>query len=72
MSAARNAGQVARYSPRSNMHILAHKRIEAEDSLDDYPTPPWATRALMEHLGPDEARRRQTVWVRPAPIAATW
>ena len=32
--------------------IMAH-RSEASDSLDDFPTPPWATRALMEHvLGP--------------------
>lgn len=25
-------------------------RIEAQDSLDDFPTPPWATRALIEHV----------------------
>ena len=25
-------------------------RIEAKDSLDDFPTPPWATRALLEHV----------------------
>ncbi|PHQ71755.1 MAG: methyltransferase [Sneathiella sp.] len=27
------------------------RRIEPHDSLDDYPTPPWATRALCEFLG---------------------
>lgn len=28
------------------------QRTEAKDSLDDFPTPPWATRALMEHVLP--------------------
>lgn len=28
---------------------VMQQRIEADDSLDDFPTPPWATRALMEH-----------------------
>lgn len=26
------------------------QRNEAKDSLDDFPTPPWATRALLEHV----------------------
>lgn len=26
------------------------QRVEALDSLDDFPTPPWATRALIEHI----------------------
>lgn len=26
------------------------RRVEAHDSLDDFPTPPWATRALCEFL----------------------
>ena len=26
------------------------QRTEAKTSLDDFPTPPWATRALMEHV----------------------
>lgn len=26
------------------------QRSEAADSLDDFPTPPWATRALLEHV----------------------
>jgi hypothetical protein len=32
------------------------QRNEALDSLDDFPTPPWATRALIEHVinKPDE------------------
>lgn len=26
------------------------QRVEPHDSLDDFPTPPWATRALVEHV----------------------
>ena len=29
-------------------------RIEPRNSLDDFPTPPWATRALMTHVLSDE------------------
>lgn len=33
------------------------QRFEPIDSPDDFPTPPWATRALIEHvIGPDEVR----------------
>lgn len=31
---------------------VAATRVEAEDSLDYFPTPPWATRALLEHAFP--------------------
>ena len=29
---------------------VMQQRTEPHDSLDDFPTPPWATRALCEHL----------------------
>jgi len=29
---------------------VMQQRAEAHDSLDDFPTPPWATRALIEHV----------------------
>ena len=29
---------------------VMQRRVEAHDSLDDFPTPPWATRALCEWL----------------------
>ena len=29
---------------------VMQRRVEAHDSLDDFPTPPWATRALLEQL----------------------
>lgn len=30
---------------------VMQRRVEAHDSLDDFPTPPWATRAIIEQLG---------------------
>lgn len=29
---------------------VMQRRVEAHDSLDDFPTPPWATRALCTHI----------------------
>lgn len=29
---------------------VMQRRVEAHDSLDDYPTPPWATRAICDQL----------------------
>lgn len=29
---------------------VMQRRAEADDSLDDFPTPPWAVRAMMEHV----------------------
>lgn len=38
--------------PHDN-YAVAAKRLDSKDSLDDFPTPPWATRALIEHvIGP--------------------
>ena len=38
-------------SKRQNTsHAVMAQRAEAADSLDDFPTPPWATRALLEHV----------------------
>lgn len=38
-------------------YAVAAKRVEGKDSLDDFPTPPWATRALIEHvIGPECVR----------------
>jgi hypothetical protein len=35
---------------QNTSHAVMQQRSEAHDSLDDFPTPPWATRALMEHV----------------------
>ena len=41
---------------RSQSHAVSAQRIEPKDSRDDFPTPPWATRALIEHIvGPKNA-----------------
>jgi hypothetical protein len=35
---------------QNRSHAVMAQRTEASDSLDDFPTPPWATRALMTHV----------------------
>lgn len=37
--------------PRGHNAVMS-SRVEAMDSLDFFPTPPWATRALCEHVLP--------------------
>lgn len=40
---------------QNTSHAVMAQRVEAKDSLDDFPTPPWATRALLENvIGPDK------------------
>ena len=36
------------------------QRVEPKSSLDDFPTPPWATRALLEHIVGTTALARMT------------
>lgn len=35
---------------QNTSHAVMAQRIEPMDSPDDFPTPPWATRALCEHI----------------------
>jgi hypothetical protein len=35
---------------QNTSHAVMAQRTEALDSPDDFPTPPWATRALLEHV----------------------
>ena len=35
---------------QNKSHAVMAQRVEARDSLDNFPTPPWATRALLEHI----------------------
>lgn len=35
---------------QNRSHAVMAQRLESRDSLDDFPTPPWATRALMTHV----------------------
>ena len=40
---------------QNKSHAVMAQRIEPKSSLDDFPTPPWATRGLIEHIiGVDE------------------
>lgn len=42
---------------QNTSHAVMAQRHEAADSPDDFPTPPWATRALIEHvIGRDRVR----------------
>lgn len=35
---------------QNTSHAVMAQRVEPADSPDDFPTPPWATRALIEHI----------------------
>lgn len=35
---------------QNTSHAVMQQRREASNSLDDFPTPPWATRALINHV----------------------
>ena len=35
---------------QNTSHAVMSQRTEPKDSRDDFPTPPWATRALMEYV----------------------
>lgn len=37
---------------QNTSHAVMSQRVEAHDSLDFFPTPPWATRALINHAMP--------------------
>lgn len=41
---------------------VMQRRVEAHDSLDDFPTPPWATRALCEYVIHAFDREEKEVW----------
>src|SRR5882757_9987274 len=35
---------------QNTSHAVMAQRSEPKDSPDDFPTPPWATRGLLEHV----------------------
>lgn len=43
-------------------HAVMQQRHEAHDSLDDFPTPPWATRALIDHVIDPAGVMGDTCW----------
>src|ERR1700732_3921459 len=51
---------------QNTSYAVMAPRIEAQDSLDDFPTPPWATRALIEHVLGGKKRVKSQVCLEPA------
>jgi hypothetical protein len=48
---------------QNRSHAVMQQRSEPNDSLDDFPTPPWGTRALIEYvLFPHLALGGDSVW----------
>jgi hypothetical protein len=48
---------------QNTSHAVMSQRVEARDSPDDFPTPPWATRGLIEHvIDKNEALAAMTCW----------
>jgi hypothetical protein len=51
---------------QNTSHAVMAQRIEPQDSPDDFPTPPWATRALIEHIIPNKEELRKLTCLEPA------
>ena len=51
---------------QNTSHAVMAQRNEPKDSPDDFPTPPWATRALLEHVLDDKATLRDMTCLEPA------
>lgn len=51
---------------QNTSHAVMAQRVEPQDSPDDFPTPPWATRALVEHILEDKAELRNMTCLEPA------
>jgi hypothetical protein len=51
---------------QNTSHAVMAQRTEAKNSLDDFPTPPWATRALIEHAISDKVGLRALTCLEPA------
>lgn len=51
---------------QNTSHAVMSQRVEPKDSLDYFPTPPWATRALCEWIagwiGREHMRRNLVAW----------
>lgn len=47
---------------QNTSHAVMAQRVEAGDSLDDFPTPPWATRAFLAHFFEAKDLSSDSVW----------
>ncbi|MEM7296368.1 MAG: SAM-dependent DNA methyltransferase [Pseudomonadota bacterium] len=52
---------MTRWGPNTSSAVM-QQRVEPHDSLDFFPTPPWATRALCERLTVLSPLHLQSVW----------
>jgi hypothetical protein len=51
---------------QNTSHAVMAQRIEPLDSPDDFPTPPWATRALLEYVLTDKENMASKTCLEPA------
>jgi hypothetical protein len=51
---------------QNTSHAVMAQRLEPKDSPDDFPTPPWATRALIEHIIGDKPALSMMTCLEPA------
>jgi len=51
---------------QNTSHAVMAQRMEPKDSPDDFPTPPWATRGLIEHILDDKDALASQVCLEPA------
>lgn len=51
---------------QNTTHAVMAQRTEPKDSHDDFPTQPWATRALIEHILEDRRTFRKKTCLEPA------
>lgn len=51
---------------QNRSHAVMAQRTEASDSPDDFPTPPWATRGLLEHVIKDRLPLNNSSVLEPA------
>ena len=51
---------------QNTSHAVMAQRTEPKDSPDDFPTPPWATRALIEYVIEDKYALRSQSCLEPA------
>jgi hypothetical protein len=58
-------GETMKKRQNTSYAVMAQRR-EGQDSLDDFPTPPWATRALIEHVLGGKKRVKSQACLEPA------
>ena len=51
---------------QNRSHAVMAQRTEPPDSADNFPTPPWATRALLEHVIADRGPFNEQTCLEPA------